>query len=79
MANITVTVPDDVYRQARVKAAQQGRSISSLVADYLATLGDERSEFDRLLRLQDQVLAEVEEFRAGDRLRRDELHDRAVR
>jgi len=31
MRNITVSVPDEVYRRARVEAAVQGRSVSALV------------------------------------------------
>lgn len=79
MANITVAVPDEVYRQARIKAAEQGRSVSSLVAEFLTSLDDSGDEFDRLLAQQEQVLAEIDEFRAGDRLGRDEVHDRALR
>lgn len=79
MRNITVAVPDDVYRQARVEAAKQGRSVSALVAGYLATLGDEADEFERLVARQEEVLAEIDQFRAGDRLDRERLHERAVR
>ena len=79
MRNITVSVPDEVYRRARVEAAVQGRSISAMVAGYLSSLGDANGEFERLLAQQDEVLAEIERFEAGDRLGRDELHDRAVR
>lgn len=79
MANITVAVPDEVYRQARIKAAERGRSVSSLVAEFLASLDDSGDEFDRLLAQQEQVLAEIDEFRGGDRLGRDEVHDRALR
>lgn len=79
MRNITVSVPDDVYRQARIEAAKQGRSVSALVARYLATLADEGDDFERLLARQEEVLAEIDRFRAGDRLERDRLHERAVR
>jgi hypothetical protein len=79
MRNITVSVPDEVYRRARVEAAEQGRSISALVAGYLSSLGDADGEFERLLAQQDEVLTEIESFEAGNRLGRDELHDRAVR
>ena len=78
MRNITVSVPDEVYRRARVKAAERGRSVSSLVAEFLATL-DSGDEFGRLLARQEEVLAEIEHFRAADRLRRDEIHERALR
>lgn len=79
MRNITVAVPDEVYQQARVRAAEQGRSVSSLVSQFLSTLSDASEEFDRLLSQQEEVLAEIEDFRAEDRLSRDKLHDRAVR
>lgn len=79
MRNITVTVPEDVYRRARVRAAQEGRSVSALVADYLRSLTSQDAEFARLESLQDEVLAEISRFRGGDRLGRDEVHGRAVR
>ena len=79
MRNVTVSVPDEVYRQARIRAAERGRSVSALVADYLASLNETPDEFDRLLAQQEQVLSEIDAFRAGDRLDRDELHDRALR
>ena len=79
MRNITVSVADDVYRQARIEAAKRGRSVSALVAGYLATLGDGGDDFERLLARQEEVLAEVERFRAGDRLDRERAHERAVR
>lgn len=77
--NITVSVPDDVYRAARVRAAERGRSVSSLVSEYLASLTERDAEFARLEALQRDVVEEIREFRAGDRLSRDDLHGRTVR
>lgn len=79
MKNVTVSIPDDVYRAARVRAAEDGSSLSSLVADYLRSLSRRGAEFARLEAQERQVLAEIESFRGGDRLERDELHGRAVR
>ncbi|MGE0135473.1 MAG: hypothetical protein AB7L91_15750 [Dehalococcoidia bacterium] len=79
MKNITVTVPDEVYRVARIRAAEQGRSVSALVAEFLEGLSGQDAEFARLEALQRRVQAEVTRFRGGDRLGRDELYDRAVR
>lgn len=79
MRNVTVSVPDEVYRRAKIEAAVQGRSVSALVAWFLSTLGEAEGEFERLLAQQDGVLAEIESFEVGNRLGRDELHDRAVR
>ncbi|HEY0118491.1 MAG TPA: DUF6364 family protein [Cellulomonas sp.] len=79
MRNITITVPDEVYRRARVRAAERGRSVSALVTDYLRGLDNQDAEYARLEALQDEVLATVAGFRGGDRLDREELHGRAVR
>jgi uncharacterized protein YdcH (DUF465 family) len=77
--NVTVAVPDAVYRAARVRAAQMDTSVSALVADKLRELAADRAEFARLAALQDEVTSEIKHFRAGDRLSRDEVHDRALR
>ena len=79
MKNITVAVPDDVYRAARIRAAEQGRSVSALVADYLRGLAASDVEFARLEALQHRVQEEIATFSAGNRLSREQLHDRALR
>jgi hypothetical protein len=77
--NITVSVPDHVYRNARVAAAQRDTSLSALVVNYLERLSGRMDEFARLEALQHEVQAQIGQFRAADRLGRDEVHDRAVR
>ena len=73
-------MPDQVYRQARIKAAERDTSVSALVREFLMSLGEEESAFERRKRLQDEVLASIGSFRAGDRLTRDRVHERdAVR
>ncbi len=79
MKNITVTVPDDVYRSARIRAAERGTSVSALVGEYLRSLSGRGAEFSRLEAQQKQIQSQIGRFRAGDRLDRDQLHDRAVR
>jgi hypothetical protein len=79
MRNITVAVPDEVYRRARIAAAERNTSVSAMVAEFLGGLAPEGDVFDRLLAQQEEVLAGIRRFRASDRLGRDELHGRAVR
>jgi plasmid stability protein len=79
MKNITLAVPDDVYRAARIRAAEEGRSVSALVADYLRSLSGRGVEFVRLEDKQRRIQGEITRFRAIDRLPRDQVHDRAVR
>ena len=78
MKNITVSVPDDVYRNARVAAARSDTSVSALVVAYLEQLSGRIDEFARLEALQHEVQAGIEQFRAADRLSRDKVHARAV-
>lgn len=77
--NITVSVPDEIYRDARIRAAERGTSVSALVGDYLRGLAEGDAEFTRLEQQQWRVLGEIERFSAGDRLSRDQVHRRAVR
>jgi plasmid stability protein len=77
--NITVSVPEDVYRDARIRAAERGSSVSALVGEYLRSLSEREAEFSRLEAQQRHVQAELDRFCARDRLDRDEIHDRAVR
>ena len=76
--NITVSVPDEVYRRARIKASERDTSVSALVRDLLNELAGEQSDFDRRRRLQDEVITSIRTFRAGDRLSREQIHDRAA-
>ncbi len=80
MKNITVSLPDEVYRRARIKAARRDTSVTALVREFLMSLGEDESDFTRRKRLQAEVLASVKKFRAAERLTREEVHERnAVR
>jgi plasmid stability protein len=77
--NLTVSIPDDVYRRARILAAERGSSVSALVSEFLCSLSEGRDEFPRLEARQRRIQDEIRHFSARNRLRRDEIHDRAVR
>jgi plasmid stability protein len=79
VTNITVSVPDEVYRAARIRAAEQGSSVSALVAEYLRSLSEREAEFARLKAQQQRIQSQIGRFSARDRLDREELHGRAVR
>lgn len=76
MKNITVTVDDETYRRARIKAAELDTSVSALVKRYLLDLAAGESEFERLAKLERELRGQIVSFRAGDRLSRDEVHER---
>ncbi len=66
MRNITVAVPDEVYRNARIRAAERSSSVSALVHEYLRSLSEREIEYSRLEAQQRQVQG-------------DKIHARAVR
>lgn len=76
MKNITVTVDDEVYRRARVKAAERDTSVSALVRQFLVDLAKEGDEFERLEQLEKAIREQITDFDASDRVPRDELYDR---
>ena len=79
MKNITVSLDDNTYRRARMKAAELDTSVSALVKKYLVDLAVQETDFERRKRLQDEILATIRSFSASDRLTRDEVHERPTR
>lgn len=79
MKNITVSLPDDVYRRVSIQAAERDTSVSALVRELLTQMAGEESDAERRKRLQDEVLKSMGPFSAGDRLPRARVYRRAVR
>jgi hypothetical protein len=81
MKNITVSLDDNIYRRARLKAAELGTSVSALVKKYLVYLAGQEADFERRKQLQNELLAKARQrsFSARQRLTRDEVHDRKQR
>jgi hypothetical protein len=75
MKNITVSVDDEIYRHARIRAAELDTSVSALVKQFLQGLAG-GSDFQRLASDERALRARVQDFRAADRVSRDELHGR---
>ena len=76
MKNITVALDDQTYRRARIVAAERGTSVSALVKQFLASLARTGDENERLKQAEALLREGITEFRAGDRLSRDELYQR---
>ena len=83
MKNVTVSLDDETYRRARVKAAEAGRSLSSIVREQLHAFGHKETEFERLARLEQELYSEIAERastgRSADHLTRDELYEEMFR
>jgi len=78
MKNITVSVDDDTYRRARMKAAEQDTSVSALVKRFLAELASGEGDAERLKREERELRARIATFKAGDRLLREDVHGRGA-
>lgn len=76
MKNITVTVPEDIYRRARIRAAERDTSVSALVKGFLVELASEEPDARRLEREERELRAHIRAFTAGNRLSRDDAHGR---
>lgn len=76
MKNITVSVDDEVYRQAKIAAAVRSTSVSALVRSFLEGLTTERPSFEELAQREKELRKTITGFSASDRLSRDELYDR---
>ena len=76
MKNITVSVDEDVYRRARVKAAERDTSVSALVKEFLVELASEEPSSLKLEREERELRARIRTFTASNRLSRDEAHRR---
>lgn len=81
MKNITVAVNDEVYRRARIKAAEQDTSVSALVRDFLSNLAvGPTAPLRDWKREQEELINSIHQrhpgFTSKDNLSRTALHDR---
>jgi hypothetical protein len=76
MKSITVSVDDETYRRARIRAAEQATSVSALVKRFLAELAAAETDVERLKREERQLRARIGMFSAADRLSREDVHER---
>ena len=76
MANLTITVPEDVLKSARRRALEQGTSVNALLRDYLTqftgALPSQTKAAQRVLELSKKARA----GRGKSRWTRDDLHQR---
>lgn len=74
--NVTLKLDTSLLREARVLAAEEGRSISGLLTDRLEAIVRERKAFDKARRRALARLREGLDLRWTPPKSRDELHER---
>jgi len=76
MANLTITVDDEILKRARLRATEQGTSVNAVVREYLEQYAGSRSAQEQALGKL-LTLSERARSKRGRRTwTRDELHDR---
>jgi len=73
--NITISLDDETFRQARIIAAQRETTVSALVTKFLSELTKENN-IQRLKQLERESRMSITGFSASGNLSRDELYDR---
>jgi plasmid stability protein len=66
MKNVTVSLDDETWRKARIRAAEANTSVSALVKRFLNELGSGEGEFERLKRQERALRAGIKGFSASD-------------
>lgn len=86
MKNLTVTLDDETYRNARVAAASDDTSVTAVVRDFLRRYGDSKvggetpeARFERLWKRQQALREQFKGFSAASRLSRDDLYNRSIK
>ena len=75
-ANIPLKLDVDLLREARVLAAEEGTSISAMMADRLESLFRERKSYNRAKRRALNRLREGFDLHWKPAASRDEIHER---
>jgi len=76
LANLTITVDDEILHRARLRALEQNTSENRLLRDYLDAFAAAGATWDQAT---DEILrlsSEARSGRGGRRWTRDELHER---
>lgn len=77
MANLTLTIDDEILAKARIRALEEGSSVNALVREYLASYADleaGRRAIDEYLEIT--ASAGASSGPGGRSWTRDELHER---
>lgn len=63
--NITLTLPEELLRRARIIAATRDTSVSALVAEYLSSLSAQEDDYDQVWEQERRLMSEGLPMRIG--------------
>jgi plasmid stability protein len=76
MANLTITLDDELLRKARVRAAELGTSVNAVLRDHLERWVDLENERRRAMERFLEASRRSRASSGGRKWTRDELHER---
>jgi len=76
MKNVTITLPEDVARWLRVKAAEDDRSVSRWIAELLERMRRREDEYESAMRRALSIEPGQIKWPDGRKPTREELYDR---
>jgi len=76
MANLTITIEDDLLRRARIRALEQGTSVNAMLRDYLIAYAGRDSVQEEALRRLLGISTACSSRRGAATWSRDDLHRR---
>ena len=76
MKSIKVTVDDETYRRARIRAAERDTTVSVMVRNFLRDLAGGESNAENLKLKERALRASIKSFKASDGVSRDDIYKR---
>ncbi len=76
MANLTITIDDEVLKKARIRALERGTSVNAVLRAYLESYAGVRKVREAALDDLLQLSRSAKSRRGKQRWTRDELHER---
>lgn len=76
MANLTITVPEEVLKSARRRALEQGTSVNAVLRDYLSQFAGTQSAQANAAKRVLELSRSARAGRGKARWTRDDLHQR---
>ncbi|MDQ3196276.1 MAG: hypothetical protein M3Q32_07895, partial [Pseudomonadota bacterium] len=65
MKNVTVSIPEEIYRRSRVKAAADNTSVSKVVSQFLDSYGAEEERIAAARAQMETLFRKVKRFGVG--------------
>jgi hypothetical protein len=77
MRNLTLTMPEELVRRAKIAAAERDTSVSALVAEYFEALVQQEDGYDLMWAEEERLMQEGLPMRVGEiTWSRADLHER---